>query len=89
VELKRRNQKTGAKTARLWQSDSPGKGKTMTMTGMGNATMSGFESRPWREVRLMMFDDSMEHEACNSSSKLRVVLLFDVWRPELSDKESC
>jgi hypothetical protein len=30
VELKRRIQKAGAKTARLWQSDSPGKGKTMT-----------------------------------------------------------
>ena len=35
----------------------------------------------------MMFDDSMEHEARNSTIKLRVVMLFDVWRPELSDKE--
>ena len=35
----------------------------------------------------MVFDDTMEHEAFNSSSQLRVVLLFDVWRPELTPKE--
>ena len=34
-----------------------------------------------------MFDDSIEHEAWNLSSELRVVLIFDVWRPELSDRE--
>jgi aspartyl/asparaginyl beta-hydroxylase (cupin superfamily) len=47
----------------------------------------GNETRPWREGRLAIFDDSIEHDAWNSSSALRAVLLFDVWRPELSEQE--
>jgi len=47
----------------------------------------GNESRPWAEGRLMVFDDTIEHQAFNSSSRLRVVLLFDIWRPELTAKE--
>jgi len=44
----------------------------------------GSESRPWVEGEVLIFDDSIEHEAVNNSSKTRVVLLFDIWRPELS-----
>jgi len=47
----------------------------------------GNETRPWHEGKLTIFDDSMEHEAWNSSDELRVVLLFDIWRPELSQIE--
>ena len=47
----------------------------------------GNETRPWREGELVVFDDSIEHEAWNLSKKLRVVLLFDIWRPELPDRE--
>jgi aspartyl/asparaginyl beta-hydroxylase (cupin superfamily) len=47
----------------------------------------GNESRPWVEGKLMVFDDTIEHEAFNSSGRLRVVLLFDIWRPELTVKE--
>jgi len=47
----------------------------------------GNETRPWSEGELVVFDDSIEHEAWNSSTELRVVLLFDVWRPELTDTE--
>ena len=47
----------------------------------------GNETRPWREGELAVFDDSMEHEAWNLSKELRVVLLFDIWRPELTDRE--
>jgi aspartate beta-hydroxylase len=47
----------------------------------------GSETRPWREGELLVFDDSMEHEAWNLSNELRVVLLFDVWRPELTPTE--
>jgi aspartyl/asparaginyl beta-hydroxylase (cupin superfamily) len=35
----------------------------------------------------MIFDDSIEHEAWNRSDATRVVLLFEVWRPELSADE--
>lgn len=47
----------------------------------------GNETRPWREGELTIFDDTMEHEAWNKSSGLRVVLLFDIWRPELTQTE--
>ena len=53
----------------------------------GCALRVGNETRSWREGELLIFDDSIEHEAWNSSNELRVVLLFDVWRPELSAQE--
>ena len=53
----------------------------------GCALRVGNETRPWREGELVIFDDTMEHEAWNRSSELRVVLLFDIWRPELTAAE--
>ena len=47
----------------------------------------GNEVREWEEGKLMIFDDTIEHEAWNDSSDDRVVLIFDVWRPELSEQE--
>jgi aspartyl/asparaginyl beta-hydroxylase (cupin superfamily) len=47
----------------------------------------GNEERPWVEGEMLVFDDSMEHEAWNTSEEERVVLLFEIWRPELSDEE--
>ncbi|CAM9453160.1 unnamed protein product [Phaeothamnion confervicola] len=47
----------------------------------------GDETRPWREGRLTVFDDSYEHETWNRSQGDRVVLLFDVWHPELAQEE--
>ncbi len=53
----------------------------------GCALRVGNETRPWKEGELVVFDDTMEHEAWNRSSELRVVLLFDIWRPELTETE--
>jgi len=47
----------------------------------------GNETRSWEEGKLLIFDDSFEHEAKNDSDQTRIVLLFDVWRPELNDEE--
>jgi aspartate beta-hydroxylase len=47
----------------------------------------GNEAREWVEGELLIFDDSMLHEAWNDSDSERVVLLFDIWRPELTDEE--
>jgi len=47
----------------------------------------GNEERPWVEGEMLVFDDSIEHEAWNVSDKERVVLLFEVWRPELKGEE--
>ena len=47
----------------------------------------GNEVREWREGKLFIFDDTIEHEAWNDSKENRVVLIFDIWRPELSEQE--
>jgi aspartate beta-hydroxylase len=53
----------------------------------GCAMRVGEETRPWSEAKLTLFDDSVEHEAWNESDETRVVLLFDVARPELDEEE--
>jgi len=47
----------------------------------------GNEVREWEEGKLLIFDDTIEHEAWNDSSEDRVILIFDIWRPELSEQE--
>lgn len=47
----------------------------------------GSETRQWQEGKLLIFDDSIEHEAMNEAEQTRVVLLFDIWRPELTLQE--
>lgn len=47
----------------------------------------GFDWREWEEGKVMVFDDSIEHEARNDSDALRVVLIFDVWNPLLAPEE--
>lgn len=53
----------------------------------GCAIRVGNETRQWTDGQALIFDDSMEHEAWNGSVKPRVVLLFDIWRPELTAEE--
>ncbi|MEX2129932.1 MAG: aspartyl/asparaginyl beta-hydroxylase domain-containing protein [Pseudohongiellaceae bacterium] len=36
---------------------------------------------------MLIFDDTIEHEAWNRSDQTRVVLIFEVWRPELTGEE--
>ncbi len=47
----------------------------------------GGETRPWKDGEALIFDDSFEHEAWNRSDQRRVILLFEIWRPELSEAE--
>lgn len=47
----------------------------------------GGQARAWQEGKVMVFDDSVRHEAWNKSDALRVVLIFDIWRPELDEEE--
>ncbi len=41
----------------------------------------------WQEGKLLAFDDTVEHEARNGSGEDRLVLIFDVWNPHLSEEE--
>jgi hypothetical protein len=47
----------------------------------------GNETREWEEGKLLIFDDSIEHEAKNPTGELRIILLFDIWRPEVGEQE--
>ncbi|MEK6638920.1 MAG: aspartyl/asparaginyl beta-hydroxylase domain-containing protein [Pseudomonadota bacterium] len=47
----------------------------------------GNETRTVEFGKAMIFDDSIEHEAWNDSDETRIILLFEIWRPELSDAE--
>ncbi|MBI1188750.1 MAG: tetratricopeptide repeat protein [Alphaproteobacteria bacterium] len=47
----------------------------------------GAEERRWREGEILVFDDTIEHEARNDGEALRVVLIFDLWNPLLSPVE--
>ncbi len=45
------------------------------------------EARSWETGRCLIFDDSFMHEAWNDSDQLRVVMLLDIWNPQLSAAE--
>lgn len=47
----------------------------------------GNETRAWEVGKTLIFDDTIEHEAWNDSDEDRVVLIFDIWRPELTEEE--
>lgn len=53
----------------------------------GCALRVGNETRDWKRGEAIVFNDSIEHEAWNKSDRDRVVLLFSVWRPELTAEE--
>lgn len=45
------------------------------------------EEHHWRVGEVVAFDDTYAHEALNNSDRTRVVMIFDVWHPDLSDAE--
>ena len=47
----------------------------------------GGETRQWVEGEAFAFDDTIEHEAHNPTDEIRIVLIFDVWNPHLTEQE--
>lgn len=48
----------------------------------------GGEIKFWKEGEITIFDDSYEHESCNLSDiHDRVLLIFDIWHPEIMPQE--
>ncbi len=47
----------------------------------------GNVARQWQVGEAFVFDDTIEHEAWNDSDHTRVVLIADIWHPQLSDLE--
>lgn len=53
----------------------------------GSRFRVGNDMREWREGQAWAFDDTVEHEAINDSGQDRTILIFDVWKPEMTDEE--
>lgn len=47
----------------------------------------GGEIHEWQPGRVVVFDDTYEHEAWNRSKQTRVVMIFDIWNPYLTEPE--
>lgn len=47
----------------------------------------GNDTREWKVGAGWVFDDTIEHEAWNDSDVLRVIMIFEVWNPGLSEAE--
>ena len=47
----------------------------------------GTQIREWQPGTALVFDDTIEHEAWNDSDQERVVLIFDIWNPLLTEAE--
>jgi aspartyl/asparaginyl beta-hydroxylase (cupin superfamily) len=47
----------------------------------------GSETRGWEPGVPLIFDDSFQHEARNAGPHERVVLLFEIWRPEIPEAD--
>ena len=45
------------------------------------------ETRSPEAGKLMVFDDTWEHSAWNNSDSPRVVLIFELWHPALTEQE--
>ncbi|KAJ1463308.1 Arginine/Asparagine/Proline hydroxylase, partial [Pelagophyceae sp. CCMP2097] len=45
------------------------------------------ETHTWRPSEALVFDDAYVHSAWNRTDQERVLLLFDVWHPDLKDDE--
>jgi len=56
-------------------------------TAPGCTLRVGGETRSWEPGVPLVFDDSIQHEARNQGNEARVVLLFEIWRPEISEED--
>uniref|UniRef100_H0ZLV4 Aspartate beta-hydroxylase n=1 Tax=Taeniopygia guttata TaxID=59729 RepID=H0ZLV4_TAEGU len=45
------------------------------------------ENREWEEGRVLIFDDSFEHEVWQDAESYRLIFIVDVWHPELTAQQ--
>ena len=48
---------------------------------------AGGEKREWSVGKCMVFDDSFEHQVCNTTKEHRGILLIRFWHPDLDNEE--
>ena len=57
----------------------------LIVPGLFAVSASGAQKREWVPGTALVFDDMIEHEAWNDSDRIRVVLISDLWRPDLTE----
>ncbi|XP_073535448.1 aspartyl/asparaginyl beta-hydroxylase isoform X6 [Phyllobates terribilis] len=45
------------------------------------------DTRSWEEGKVLIFDDSFEHEVWQDANSYRLIFIVDVWHPELSQNQ--
>ncbi|KAI4887784.1 hypothetical protein NFI96_028306, partial [Prochilodus magdalenae] len=45
------------------------------------------QTRTWEEGKVLIFDDSFEHEVWQEADSYRLIFIVDVWHPELSQSQ--
>uniref|UniRef100_H0WVG2 Aspartate beta-hydroxylase n=2 Tax=Otolemur garnettii TaxID=30611 RepID=H0WVG2_OTOGA len=45
------------------------------------------ETKSWEEGKVLIFDDSFEHEVWQDASSFRLIFIVDVWHPELTAQQ--
>uniref|UniRef100_A0A8C7BSM9 Aspartate beta-hydroxylase n=1 Tax=Neovison vison TaxID=452646 RepID=A0A8C7BSM9_NEOVI len=45
------------------------------------------ETRTWEEGKVLIFDDSFEHEVWQDAASFRLIFIVDVWHPELTPQQ--
>ena len=43
--------------------------------------------RTWEEGKVLIFDDSFEHEVWQDAENYRLIFIVDVWHPELTAQQ--
>ena len=73
----------GAADPRFWHLEEPPLICAAAAPTNGRSIRVGDEVRTWVEGRCLLFDDSFEHEVWNDADEERLVLIVDVWHPDL------
>jgi aspartate beta-hydroxylase len=45
------------------------------------------EERVWENGKILIFDDSFEHEVWHEGDQYRLILIVDFWHPDLNESE--
>jgi aspartyl/asparaginyl beta-hydroxylase (cupin superfamily) len=48
----------------------------------------GTQIREWKDGKVLVFDDSFEHQVCHDGPRTRVVLMMNVLQPGLPERDA-
>ncbi|CAK8683183.1 unnamed protein product [Clavelina lepadiformis] len=62
-------------------------GLVIPKTGQGAWLRCADQNRTWEEGKVLIFDDSFEHEVWQNAESFRLILIVDVWHPDITEHE--